>query len=466
MFDWFGNHLPIRQKFTVLLAVNLLLTGMASAVAVAGASGLVTLATAIVIAFICLSGTLLTGLASKHLICTPYVSTVVRMEQLAAGDLTSPIGYADNRDCVGRMTKAMAIFRRNAEQVQDATQAQSRVVESLGTGLSSLAGNDLTHRIGDDFPADYAQLRTDFNHAMAVVEAMMGNIADSATVIRRGAGEISQASDNLSSRTEQQAAGLEQTAAAMDEITGAVRQTAREAARASGIARETHEVATRGGDIAGRAVDAMQGIQRASGEIADVIALIDGIAFQTNLLALNAGIEAARAGDAGKGFAVVASEVRALAQRSADAANDVKARINASTAQVQAGVQFVNETETTLTAILGGVAQVTEAIAAIADAADQQSNGLHQVNTAITEMDSLTQQNAAMVEEATAAARSLDSQADELAREVGRFQVDQHVPASAPAAPAATAPVRPRTAPRLAVAGGRAVVVADDWAEF
>jgi methyl-accepting chemotaxis protein len=123
MFDWFGNHLPIRQKFTVLLAVNLLLTGMASAVAVAGASGLVTLATAIVIAFICLSGTLLTGLASKHLICTPYVSTVVRMEQLAAGDLTSPIGYADNRDCVGRMTKAMAIFRRNAEQVQDANRS-------------------------------------------------------------------------------------------------------------------------------------------------------------------------------------------------------------------------------------------------------------------------------------------------------------------------------------------------------
>ena len=218
-------------------------------------------------------------------------------------------------------------------------------------------------------------------------------------------------------------ASLEETAAAMQQITTTVRQTADGASQANRIVGEARSEAEESGQIVRRAVEAMSGIERGSAEISEIISVIDGISFQTNLLALNAGVEAARAGEAGKGFAVVASEVRALAQRSAEAAKDVKTRIMASSDQVAAGVALVNETGEALQRIIGRIGEISELVSRIADSAGQQSVGLQQVNTAVSEMDSVTQRNAAMVEQATDAARSLAQEAEILATEVARFQL-------------------------------------------
>jgi methyl-accepting chemotaxis protein len=309
---------------------------------------------------------------------------------------------------------------------------------------------------------------------MDAVAETMSAVTDATNGINSGAIDIRQASDDLSQRTEQQAASLEETAAAMDEITSTVRQTAAGAVRANGVVEEARVEAEQSGAVVARAVEAMGGIERSSNEISEIISVIDGIAFQTNLLALNAGVEAARAGDAGKGFAVVASEVRALAQRSAEAAKDVKTRINASSEQVEAGVELVSETGQALQRIIGRFGEISNLVGQIATAAEQQATGLQQVNTAVSEMDGVTQQNAAMVEEATAAARSLSAESDELARHVARFKVGDGEPkAAVPAVHqlqnrAADAGRRIARASRRATGGGAAVAVApsDDWSEF
>ncbi|WP_294194334.1 methyl-accepting chemotaxis protein, partial [uncultured Sphingomonas sp.] len=297
--------------------------------------------------------------------------------------------------------------------------------------------------------------------------------------INSGAADIRQASDDLSQRTEQQAASLEETAAAMDEITSTVRETAAGARRANDAVVDARSEAESSGEVVRRAVDAMGGIERASNEISEIISVIDGIAFQTNLLALNAGVEAARAGDAGKGFAVVASEVRALAQRSADAAKDVKTKILASSEQVEAGVALVSETGKALQRIITRIGEISTLVSTIAASAEHQATGLQQVNTAVSEMDGVTQQNAAMVEEATAAARSLAEEADRLTAEVSRFRND--TAARAPVAAPPASPVHALQA-RAAQAGrdiarvarrpvtgtrGNALAVADEeWSEF
>lgn len=475
MLHWFQAEAPIRRKFDVLFwgfvglaAIPVATTALAT-FTVAPSSLLIGLAVIALVA---------TGVAAKlakTMICDPYVNTVVRMEGLAAGDLNSPIHYTDFNDCVGRMTKAMEVFRADAESLKS---TKENVVGVLGAGLAQLATNDLTHRIENPFPADYERLRVDFNRAMDAVSDVMGTVSDAASGINAGASDIRQASDDLSMRTEQQAASLEQTAAAMDEITGTVRETAAGATRANVVVGETCNEAEQTGDVVQRAVDAMGRIERASAEIGDIISVIDGIAFQTNLLALNAGVEAARAGDAGRGFAVVASEVRALAQRSADAAKDVKAKITASSAQVEVGVGLVSETGKSLQRIIDRIGEISGLVATIATSAEQQSTGLQQVNTAVSEMDGVTQQNAAMVEQATAAARSLSEEADELSRQVARFTLHDR-----PAAPAQTGNVhelQTRAADagrqiarharrRMANGSGNVSAVAiadDDWSEF
>nr|WP_277926035.1 methyl-accepting chemotaxis protein [Sphingomonas sp. JXJ CY 53] len=415
--------------------------------------------------------------ASKKLVCDPYVGTVVRMEGLAAGDLDSPIAFTDHRDCVGRMTKAMDVFRTNGEVVKNAAAAQEHIVHELGTGLAKLATSDLSHRIHAPFPAEYERLRTDFNRAMDAVAEVMAAVGEATSGINNGASDIRQASDDLSQRTEQQAASLEQTAAAMNEITGTVRETAAGASRANAVVSEARAEAEQSGDVVRRAVEAMNGIERASTEISDIISVIDGIAFQTNLLALNAGVEAARAGDAGKGFAVVASEVRALAQRSADAAKDVKSKIMTSSEQVEVGVELVSETGKALQRIIVRISDISALVGTIATSAEQQATGLQQVNTAVSEMDGVTQQNAAMVEEATAAARSLAEEADELARQVARFRLDgTERAASTPtvvhdlqsrAAKAGRDIARTSRRKVAAGSGSAALAVAeDDWSEF
>ncbi|PCG14908.1 methyl-accepting chemotaxis protein [Sphingomonas adhaesiva] len=479
MLYWFKAKAPIRRKFDVLFGLYAAL-GASMVVATALlAAGTIGSSAALTIAAMAFLATLVIAFGSKKLICDPYVGTVVRMEGLAAGDLSTPIDFTDFTDCVGRMTKAMDVFRRNAEAVNAAAEAQKVVVGALGNGLGRVAENDLTYRIETTFPADYEKLRADYNRAMDAVSRAMSAVAEASHGINGGAADIRQASDDLSQRTEQQAASLEETAAAMDEITTTVRETAAGAQRANAVVGEARGEAEQSGTIVQRAMDAMGGIERASSEISEIISVIDGIAFQTNLLALNAGVEAARAGDAGKGFAVVASEVRALAQRSADAAKDVKTKIMASSEQVQSGVQLVSETGRALQRIIGRIGEISELVGTITASADQQATGLQQVNTAVSEMDGVTQQNAAMVEEATAAARSLAEEADRLVAEVGKFRVagqTGHTAGAAPASPVHALQARAAQGGRaiarrvVAASGGGAaaarVVEESDWSEF
>jgi len=336
------------------------------------------------------------------------------------------------------------------------------VVTTLAEALDHLAQGDLAYRIDTSFPREFEQLRTDFNGAIGRLSATLNDIVTSASAIRGGAGEMSSAADDLSRRTEQQAASLEQTAAALDEITVTVRNTAAGAKTASEVVLAARGDARTSGEVVSQAVDAMSKIEGSSSQIGQIIGVIDEIAFQTNLLALNAGVEAARAGEAGKGFAVVASEVRALAQRSATAAKEIKALVEASAAQVEAGVRLVGETGGVLQRIVDRVAEIDGLITDIAASAQEQATGLHQVNSAINEMDQVTQQNAAMVEQSTAASHALVQESQGLAESVARFRVGDGATGPRPVALQRPSPMR-----RGAVAALRkAQPVTDGWEEF
>jgi methyl-accepting chemotaxis protein len=410
-----------------------------------------------------------------RMIAKPLVGITGAIGELAAGNMNVAVPVDPRADEVGDLAKAMTLFRDQLLAAERAKAEQTEMlVSSIGQGLSRLAEGDLVSRIDADLTGPFAKLKGDFNTALDALQQTMGQVSHAVGGINTGAVEIRHASDDLSHRTEQQAASLEETAAAMHEITETVQKTAQDAGRANGAVNEARSEAEQSGDIVRRAVDAMGKIEQSSAEISEIIAVIDGIAFQTNLLALNAGVEAARAGDAGKGFAVVASEVRALAQRSADAAKDVKTKITASSQQVEAGVGLVRETGQALGRIVGRIGEISTLVSGITISAEQQASGLQQVNTAVSEMDGVTQQNAAMVEEATAAARSLASEADELARQIARFrtgdgaagQTASHVvPITARSAP----PRAVRRAAQAASSGGGSAAMAianDDWSKF
>jgi methyl-accepting chemotaxis protein len=322
--------------------------------------------------------------------------------------------------------------RREAETLVLA-QERAAIVRTIGAGMNALAGGDLAYRIETDLAAEYAQMRGDFNAAMARLEDDIASIAGNAAGVEAGADELTQASDDLSSRTERQAASLEETAAALDQITVTVRATADGARQAGQVVTDAKALADHSTTVVERAVGAMGQIEESSGQIGRIIGVIDEIAFQTNLLALNAGVEAARAGEAGRGFAVVASEVRALAQRSADAAREIKGLISASAGHVDEGVGLVRETGAALQAIAAKVGEIDEVVARITASTQEQASGLAQINTAVNQMDQGLQQNAAMVEQSAAATRSLRGEAAELAALVARFQLSRRSAGAAPA---------------------------------
>ena len=464
---WFYKYAPIRQKFNV---ITLLLGSIMSALALVvwhdeSARGNSADMLLVVLSLGAVIATVAVCLIAKKLICDPYVNTVVRMEALAAGDLDSGIRYTDHTDCVGRLTTAMSVFRDNAATLKRSGVVLGLVVPEISKGLDHLKRGDLTHQIDVDFGPEHDSLRQDFNATIDELRTLLSRASEVAGHVHGGASEIRAASDDLSNRTEQQAASLEESAAAMREVTTIVEATARSAGEVSVQIGETHVAATEGGVVVKRAVEAMGAIEKSSAQITQIINVIDGIAFQTNLLALNAGVEAARAGDAGKGFAVVANEVRALAQRSADAAKDIKALITASTTGVAQGVALVGETGTMLARIVDRVGTINEQIVEISEAAKAQAARLHVVSQSVGEMDKMTQQNAAMVEESTAAARSLATEATDLSALVQRFQTG----AAVEAAPTrAAAPRRAkRSQPAPAFHGNAALKIdADDWAEF
>ncbi|MEY9587554.1 methyl-accepting chemotaxis protein [Sinorhizobium fredii] len=456
-------------------------------------------------------------------IARPIGRITGNMTVLAGGDLDVDVPFTARRDEIGEMARAVEVFKRNGIKVRElnaqeaALQAKSADLQvSIGEVVSAAVAGDFTRRItktydnvdldrfaasvneliasvdrgiaetrrvvaaladGDlsetmrgEFQGAFGELKDNVNQTMTNLRSVLGEVRSAIDTINGGAGEMRIASGDLSKRTEQQAASLEETSSALEEITAAVKSSTERALEASHMVDEARKSTEQSSAVVKDAVSAMGRIEQASGEIGQIINVIDEIAFQTNLLALNAGVEAARAGEAGKGFAVVAQEVRELAQRSANAAKDIKALISRSGEEVGAGVKLVTATGQALTLIEGHVLKVNEHVHSIATAAREQSTGLSEVSTAVNQMDQVTQQNAAMVEESTAATNRLADEAANLARLIARFRLEAGAAprrAGHPSTPAAS-PAR-ALGGRLAKAFGGAAATATaaaGWDEF
>lgn len=388
------------------------------------------LALAISLLVLAITATVITRSVTK-----PVNALKNRMNAMAEGDTASEIPATENKSEIGDMARRLEIFRQSLSRQKELEQSQrarekeqAEVVETLSTHLAALSQGNLTVKIGGDFPEDYHQLRSDFNKTIETLSGTVGKMIEASNSIRNGAAEISQASEDLSHRTESQAATLEQTAAAMDELTASVKSAAEGARSVEATMEDARKEAENSGEVVQSAVAAMTEIEASSNHIGQIISVIDDIAFQTNLLALNAGVEAARAGEAGKGFAVVASEVRALAQRSSDAAMEIKTLISDSSKQVGRGVDLVGKAGDALNSIVCQVSNISKLVSGIAEGANEQSTGLNEINTGVTQLDQVTQQNAAMVEEVSAAGQLLRTDSSQLAELVALFKVEGHAP--------------------------------------
>jgi len=389
----------------------------------------------------------------------PIAAITAAMGRLAAGDKTVTTGSEGRSDEMGRMAEAVERFRvaaierdeleRDAAQARvaqeeerktveaeraAAAQAQAHVVSELAVALSRMAEGDLTHRVSATFPPEYLKLRDDLNAAFEALEAALGQITANAETVRGAAGDISAASDDLSQRTESQAASLEESAAAIEEIASTTRKTADGAAHARQVVARAKSEAESGGAVVRDAVGAMSEIESSSEKIGQIIGVIDEIAFQTNLLALNAGVEAARAGEAGRGFAVVASEVRALAQRAADAARDITGLIQTSAENVADGIASVENTGAALDEIRASMERLASTLGEVSAAGREQATGVEEINSAVTQMDRITQENAALTERFASEAGTLAGEIGALRDAAAVFAIDQRRAADARAA--------------------------------
>jgi methyl-accepting chemotaxis protein len=394
-------------------------------------------------------------------IARPVVTIAEAIERLAHSDLDMEIPGTNQRDEIGAIANAVVTMREalrekarvDAEKVRRDSEAaaqkesqrhaaeserkraeearqkieheeQGAVVSELSKGMENLANGNLAYRIDAPFSDRYLELKNNFNVAMSSLQETITALSDSIRDVANAANEISTGATDLSQRTEEQAASLEQTSASMEEIAATVKRNADNAQRANQSAAGTRDVAGRAGQVAAEAVTSMAKIEDTSRKVADIIGVIDEIARQTNLLALNAAVEAARAGESGRGFAVVASEVRSLAQRSSQAAKDIKGLIANSSLQVKEGVDLVNRTGNSLNEISESINKMGEIVADIAAASLEQSSGIEQVNKALTQMDEVTQQNSALVEENAATAKTLEHQARVMEERVSFFHID------------------------------------------
>ncbi|MDB5525929.1 MAG: mcpCf [Rhizobium sp.] len=444
-------------------------------------------------------------LLSRRMVTKPIRELSDSMVELAGGntDIACPgIGRSDE---IGSMAAAVEIFRQAAkdnkrlEREAESSRLQAEkdrilaqesaeieaaarlkaATAGLAAGLKRLASGDLAFQIDETFAPDFEALRHDFNSSVKQLGDTLGSISESIWAIDNGTREISSGANDLSKRTEQQAASLEQTAAALDQITANVSNSSKRTNEARTAATDANQSAAKSVEVVSHAEEAMRRIETSSQQISSIIGVIDEIAFQTNLLALNAGVEAARAGEAGKGFAVVAQEVRELAQRSAQAAKEIKGHIQKSSAEVEGGVKLVLETGIALKTIGEQIAGINMHMDSIATSAKEQATGLAEVNTAVNSMDQTTQQNAAMVEQSTAASASLAMEAAKLRELVSHFKLQAAASvqssalrqtARAMAEPVRRAsPARQMPAPRkvAAVAARTSTAAApDSWEEF
>ncbi|WP_330969617.1 methyl-accepting chemotaxis protein, partial [Lysobacter sp. A3-1-A15] len=318
------------------------------------------------------------------------------------------------------------VYRDMVQGLNALMDSADRGVSEIGTLLRAVADGDLSQEVDAALPGQFGELAANANGTVRQLATVVGQIRAGSDAINAAAGEISSGNNDLSQRTEQQAASLEETASSMEELTSTVRQNADNARQANQLAIGAGEVAEQGGQVVGRVVATMSAINESSRKINDIIGVIDGIAFQTNILALNAAVEAARAGEQGRGFAVVAAEVRSLAQRSANAAKEIKQLITDSVDKVDDGTRLVDQAGKTMGEIVTSVKRVSDIIADISAASHEQTSGIEQINQAILQMDEGTQQNAALVEEASAAARSMEQQSVQLAQMVASFHLSGH----------------------------------------
>ncbi|ABC94069.1 probable methyl-accepting chemotaxis protein (plasmid) [Rhizobium etli CFN 42] len=371
------------------------------------------------------------------------------MGNLAEGDFSTEVPYANRSDEIGAMSKAVAVFRRNALERQDAQkretalrdqefqrersqmaekaaeeQRREAVIEALTYGLDQLSLGNLDCRITTAFAPAYETLRAKFNNSMNALGASMAEISRTSRQVGSSSAGITEAADSLASRTEQQAAMLEEATAALGEMNAKTKDASDHAGKATGMMAETRSSAEHSAAVVREAIDAMQRIEGSSAQIGEIVNVIDEIAFQTNLLALNAGVEAARAGEAGKGFAVVAQEVRELALRSANAAKEIRSLISTSSSEVSTGVELVNRTGKALMEIEGQVEQVAGLIARIVSVSSEQAVAIGEINASVNALDEVTQRNAAMAAETVSACRALGGQTQTLEGVVSRFQID------------------------------------------
>jgi methyl-accepting chemotaxis protein len=425
------------------------------------------------------------------------------MQRIGNGDLDSHVPATDRGDEIGDMARAAEGFRlaaiekvtletrgeierkerdaerrsREAAKLAD-TEALNNAVNALGQGLTRLADGDVTATIDKPFTPELERLRSDFNLATSTLRKTMVGIAQNSTSIQANSQQMRSAADDLAKRTEQQAASLEETSAALDQITATVRSATNRAEEVGKMVAHTRENTTKSDIVVTDAMAAMQRIEGASREIGTILSVIDEIAFQTNLLALNAGVEAARAGEAGKGFAVVAQEVRELAGRAAGAAKDIKALIGKSGAEVKIGGELVTAAGEALRQIGEDVSRIDEHVKSIVTSAREQSVGLNEINTAISQMDQVTQKNAAMVEETNAASHTLATDADNLIQMIQTFKIGEGMNAR-PTPREATAVSHPKPSPARSLIGkvagafsggaaarAMAAPAGDTWEEF
>jgi methyl-accepting chemotaxis protein len=429
----------------------------------------------LIVSLIAAAATLLLGLLIGRSISRPLDRITGAIHRIGDGKYETEVTDTNRADELGDIAKAVERQRVLMQEAQAAEAERAlrqeelrQVVDRMRDGMQRLADGDLSSPIAQTFSDEYEVLRLNYNQTLNKLNGTISQVVGVAESIRARSTEINHASVDLSRRTENQAAALEETAAALDALTASVKANANGASEVEATVRTARNEAEESGKVVKAAVSKMTEIQRSSEQISNITGTIEDIAFQTNLLALNAGVEAARAGDAGKGFAVVASEVRALAQRSSDAAKEIKALITSSGQHVRTGVDQVNRAGTVIENIVGRVAHISDLVGNIAAGAAEQSSGLGEINIGVTQLDRVTQQNAAMVEESSAASQGLQQDATTLAGLVSHFRIQQdgRPVAPAPAPAPAPKPVAVAEAPAAAKPRAMAETAQGVWQDF